>query len=246
MQLLEFKYGKYKIMYPENYYQFLKEVYVLDVYRSNLIQQDYIVLDLGANIGDFSVLASHKVGPRGRVISIEPNKEDFDLLKLNLERNKCSNVTPINVGVGSKDDEREITFWGKTFKCKIMTLANVLSSAGLTSNVDFIKMDIEGFEVDVVNQGIDIVKNSKVISVECHGTKKKLDSILSQYGFKFKPINYRYYYKKMIKTMLLHPNHFIKAAQDILSKNPRVLSNTVLCKGTSQEEIVSGSYVKTI
>jgi hypothetical protein len=68
----EFKYGRNTIAYPKHYHseeyqQFLREIYFFDVYRSNLLKENDFVLDLGANIGAFSILASKKVGKNGKV-----------------------------------------------------------------------------------------------------------------------------------------------------------------------------------
>ena len=84
--MLEFKYDDFRITCPANYYIFLKEVFLLDIYRANLIKQNSIVLDLGADYGDFSIVASKKVGKNGKVIALEPNPDDFELLKENIKK----------------------------------------------------------------------------------------------------------------------------------------------------------------
>ena len=53
MQSGEFKYGDYRISYTQRYYEFVKEVFILGVYRSSLIKENYFILDLGAGTGDF-------------------------------------------------------------------------------------------------------------------------------------------------------------------------------------------------
>lgn len=59
------------------------------------------VVDVGANIGALTIHASKKVGPVGRVISIEAHRRVFSYLLGNLRLNRCSNVEAINVAVGS-------------------------------------------------------------------------------------------------------------------------------------------------
>lgn len=53
-------------------------------------------LDIGANIGYFSLLASKEVGNRGTVISVEPSNREFKVLIKNIDLNKASNITAIN------------------------------------------------------------------------------------------------------------------------------------------------------
>ena len=254
MELSEFKYGPYKLYYPKTYYPFLKEVFIFDFYRSNLIRKNDVVLDIGATVGEFSVLASKKVGKKGKVIAIEPNIEDYKILKLNIKRNYCENVVPLNLGVGNKFGEEEITFWGKTFKFPINTLENILNELNI-QEIDFIKMDIEGFEIDVISNSMDIVKQAGVLSLECHGTKEKLDKILQPHGFSFIPITYSYCYRKVLENFFLHPGHICKAAADTIIKNPLFLYRTFIRydinlrgefikKANIEDRVIEGSYIK--
>ena len=239
----QFKYGPYLISYPEDHYKFLKEVFIFDVYRSDLLKKDDIVLDLGASTGDFSILASKKVGKNGKVVAIEPNKDDYELLKLNIQQNSCENVIPLNFAVGSKLGEIEITFWGKTFKCAENTLPSILSELNI-EKVDFVKMDIEGFETEVINNSIDIMKQAEVISIECHNTKEQIDKLLLPYGFFFEPITYGYYYRKVLKNLFSHPIHIYKAGIDSIIKNPKLIYRTFTGYDLTREKVVEGSYIK--
>jgi FkbM family methyltransferase len=60
------------------------------------------------------------------------------------------------------------------------TLENILEKAGLKKRINFIKMDFEGFETEVLSQSIDIIKNADTIAIELHNTKKEVDRILSK------------------------------------------------------------------
>jgi FkbM family methyltransferase len=60
-----------------------------------------VVYDLGANIGLFSLIAARAVGPSGRVFSFEPDPENAERLRRNVQRNACSNVTVVEAGVWS-------------------------------------------------------------------------------------------------------------------------------------------------
>jgi len=245
-ELLKFKYRNYNIIYPRVYYQFLREVFVFDVYQTNLIHENDVVLDLGASIGDFSILASKKVGKNGKVIAIEPNVEDYKLLRLNIKRNSCQNIIPLNQGVGGKVEEKEITFWDRTFLCKINTLENILDTLNIHDKINFIKMDIEGFEVDVISKSIEIIKNTNVIALEFHATKERLDELLSPYGFLFKPLTTGYIYKKMLKNLFLSPRHFYKASVDTIINNPRLIYKVFTGYDISKNDnpILVGNYLR--
>jgi FkbM family methyltransferase len=207
-QLREFEFGSIRIIYPIAYYLFIKECYLFDIYRTDLLKDGDIVIDLGAGIGDFSVLASRKVGARGKIVAIEPNPDDFKLLLKNLITNKCENVVPINKGVGSETAQVEIRFWGKNFNCQIDTLNNILSQYDMQrkynkqTKINFIKMDIEGYEIDVISKDIDIVKDADIIAIELHDAKDRIDQILLQNDFIFHPVETCYCIKRLIRNSL--------------------------------------------
>ena len=60
------------------------------------------MVDIGAGIGEFALLASRRAGSKGKVIAIEPSPEDYATLLLNIRKNGCNNVIPLNVAVSDK------------------------------------------------------------------------------------------------------------------------------------------------
>lgn len=118
---------------------------VLDVYNRKKIHTGETVIDLGAGIGEFSITASKIVGPKGKVIAIEPSLDDFQTLLLNLNANNCRNVIPLNMAVSNRSEMLQLNFKGKTFGCKADSLGNILSELNIkTDAIKFMKMDIEG------------------------------------------------------------------------------------------------------
>ena len=124
-----------------------------------------IFLDIGANIGYFSLLAA-KHEPTARIISFEPVSTVFKMLEENISRNDAKNVEALNAGVGEKKEEREIylsgednigmssfqkpgNYSGKTERVKVITVDEWFKSSGL-AKVDLIKLDVEGSELAAV------------------------------------------------------------------------------------------------
>jgi FkbM family methyltransferase len=66
-----------------------------------------VAVDVGANIGFFTVLASILVGPTGRVVAFEPGAENLARLRANLAFNNCNNVTIIEKAVTNRVGEVE-------------------------------------------------------------------------------------------------------------------------------------------
>jgi FkbM family methyltransferase len=63
-----------------------------------------VFLDVGANIGLFSVLASRRVGPGGAVVALEPSRREFQRLLKTLEWNNCGNVQPLQLAASHAAD----------------------------------------------------------------------------------------------------------------------------------------------
>jgi FkbM family methyltransferase len=246
MQLRRFEYDGYDIVYPRFHFQFIKEVFFLDVYRTNLLKENDIVLDLGASTGDFCIIASRKVGNSGRVIAVEPDIENYKLLKSNIERNNCKNILPVNIAVGTDDNtEKEIIApLDKRCLSRTRTISSILQQLQIYQQINFIKMDIEGTESCVVAESIKIFKEASVISLEFHGTKEKVDEILLRHGFSFIPITMKHIYKKVIKNLFLHPITLYNVYRDTIINNPHILSKAITGLDMTKGQLLAGSYVK--
>src|SRR5436190_10823798 len=72
---------------------------------TNVLRPGMTFVDAGANIGYFSVLGSQLVGPEGRVFAVEPDPLNLAILRANLERLGCSNVTVLPVAAWSERTE---------------------------------------------------------------------------------------------------------------------------------------------
>ena len=219
-----FRYQGLELRHEDIHYQFLLEVYVLNLYRANLLKKNDVVLDAGSGIGEFTVLASKEIGPGGRVIAIEPDPNDYELLELNIKKNKCENVIPINIGLGRNSGQRRMEFRGRSYSFRVDTLENILEKAGLKKRINFIKMDIEGFETEVLSQSIDMIKNADTIAIELHNTKDEVDRILSKYNFHFIPISKRIIYYQLFKNLILHPILIFRSYRRMTRQNPHLLS----------------------
>jgi FkbM family methyltransferase len=90
---------------------FLRRLYDLP---TQLVLQRYLragdtFIDIGANEGAISLLASRLVGSQGRVLSFEPNPRPRAIFQATIDRNKISNITVIPFGLGDRDDTLQMT-----------------------------------------------------------------------------------------------------------------------------------------
>ena len=174
-----------------------------------LIKSGNTVFDVGANIGLHSVLFRRWIGTTGKLFSFEPVPDTCDLLNETLALNKSLDVTVVHEALSDKVGSmpiqifpKEHSVWNslghpvfgdikpqKSISIKTNTLDNFCKSNGITK-IDFLKIDVEGFEKFVFLGGKDTLKNNvaKVLSFEISqiplagsntGTKEVFDTIQS-------------------------------------------------------------------
>ncbi|HTR18362.1 MAG TPA: FkbM family methyltransferase [Candidatus Paceibacterota bacterium] len=88
-------------------YFMLEEVLMNDCYRLGSISDPDIVLDVGANIGTFSILVARKF-PRARIVAIEPNSENVAALQHNIDLNGLKNIEVHHRAIGTRHGEAEL------------------------------------------------------------------------------------------------------------------------------------------
>jgi FkbM family methyltransferase len=183
------------------------ETVIFDVYKSRKLQEGTTVIDIGAGIGDFTVVASHRVGTAGTVVAIEPSAEDFDCLLHNVELNRCQNVIPIRAAVSDRDADLVLSFKGRSSICKARRLRNLLDDAGVDPrSVRLVKIDIEGGERTVIPDNLDVLSQCDRVAVELHdGAEQVLHSQMERVGFAFRRISRREYLAATLAFSLHHP-----------------------------------------
>lgn len=155
-----------------------------------------IVVDVGAHVGKYALVAAKMVGKNGRMIAIEAHPENFKALLKNIRLNGFNNIIALNVAAfnedgkelelfGSMDDRYSLKLSeGPKIKVKTITIDSILRKYGI-EKVDLVKIDVEGAEVEVLEGMRKIIDNSQnlKILVEVHSeNRRKLDDILR--GFK--------------------------------------------------------------
>jgi FkbM family methyltransferase len=140
-----------------------------------------LALDIGANIGYFTLLLAKQVGAEGKVIAFEPLPEVFDVLKENVATNGYRNVVLESKAV---TDDTGCVRLSQTRAEPLSSVESIISGSGITvpavalddyfpgrgDRVDFIKMDIEGAELLALKGMQEILQRDRpVLVVELHG-----------------------------------------------------------------------------
>ncbi|MBI3861455.1 MAG: FkbM family methyltransferase [Planctomycetia bacterium] len=125
----------------------------------NEVRAGDIVVDVGANIGYYTLLFARRVGPAGHVYAFEPDPRNFSLLKRNVLQNGYDNVTCVPCAVsersgslrlfrndGNRGDHRIYDSHDGRQVIETACLALDDFFADVARPVNFIKMDIQGAE----------------------------------------------------------------------------------------------------
>ncbi|HVT73232.1 MAG TPA: FkbM family methyltransferase [Lacunisphaera sp.] len=121
------------------------------------------VLDVGGNLGLYTLLLSRLVGPAGRVVTFEPDPALFALLRHNIARNGCANIEAHNLALGRTHARlrlrRLILNSGDNtlgpggsgwFRREVEVEVVALDEFRPGWRPDFVKIDVQGWELDVL------------------------------------------------------------------------------------------------
>jgi FkbM family methyltransferase len=160
-------------------------VYYFGVWEPNLtawlsrrLRSEDVFVDVGANVGYFTLLASRLVGRSGGVVAVEPSPRAFAALEANLARNRAVNVRAVPVAVSARRDRLALYrgpgyHWGLASLCtapeldstpeamvEAVPLAELLSPAEAAA-ARVVKIDAEGAEADVVEGVVPLLRDGR-------------------------------------------------------------------------------------
>jgi FkbM family methyltransferase len=170
------------------------------------------VIDIGANIGCFSVLAARAVGPTGRVLAVEPEEANFESLRRNIRLNRCENVDARRLAIGDSSGTVDLHVGGTALfssiysevggtkaeapthatgasvqRVPMSTLEALMDDAGV-ERCNYLKVDCEGAEHDIFRE-MDEHTAGRIeqITMEVHhvrgGDPQALRPLLTRLGF---------------------------------------------------------------
>jgi FkbM family methyltransferase len=148
-----------------------------------------VFVDIGANEGLFSAVAASIVGEKGLVVAVEPQSRLRDVLEINIALNSRGRYRIHRNVIGEKDGlelslslgpsshtggsslVRAYRWSRRTEKVASRTVDSILAEEG-NPTVDLMKIDVEGYEPEVVNsaEGTLAARRVKAIAVDYHGS----------------------------------------------------------------------------
>jgi FkbM family methyltransferase len=199
---------------------------------STILKPGHVIIDVGANSGLYSIFYSKLVGEQGQVYAFEPGKDTYSMLQENLKLNNCRNVLTYNFALSNKESKVELVSFGHkdlklpsgdSFKyIKEITPDNIgadriimdafrlddLEEFNTISKIDFIKIDVEGAELLVLQGSINtILKHKPIIIFELSGewTNRfnykpyQLLVFLNEFGYEMEEYDFQQWIAKPLK-----------------------------------------------
>jgi FkbM family methyltransferase len=132
------------------------------------------VFECGGHHGRDCVLLAKMVGDEGRVVSFEPHPENIHVLRRNIELNRLTNTTAVHAAVGSREGKlfirarsnAKVANSGRGIEVPVVTIDDWAESQGIWP--DLIKIDVEGYEFEVLRGATKALERIPALSVEIH------------------------------------------------------------------------------
>jgi len=181
----------------------LKEVWIKEIYNQHgvRVEKGDTVIDIGGHVGMFSIYAAH-LSETGKVYAFEPFIENFKRLENHKKINNKENLFVFNKGVSSTEGTQTLYLspddntGGHSLHLKTKSENKIeIQTVNLISfcerekieKIDFLKLDCEGAEFEIVKSSEPILKKISKIVMECHpfgnNTCDEMVAILERNGF---------------------------------------------------------------
>jgi len=179
--------------------------HILNGYLANYnLKSGDVVVDVGAYLGMFTLYAAKAIGDQGKVIALEAHPLIYELLQDNIKLNSLDNCLLINKGAWSDNTTLKFNLLpggSSTFNfnnnvtesvvdAPVAKLDDELPKLGI-NKVNFIKMDVEGAEIEVLKGCQNILKSNNVnLAIASYHilngqkTSVHLEQLFSKMGYK--------------------------------------------------------------
>jgi|APSaa5957512535_1039671.scaffolds.fasta_scaffold15777_2 FkbM family methyltransferase len=206
------------------------------------IHEGDIVVDVGANIGYYTLIFAQLVGKSGKVFAFEPEPKNFEILKKNIEINNYQNIIAEQKIVSDKSGMMKLfiaeqgivghriqqkTDSQKFIEIESIILDDYLKNLNLSGKINFIKIDVEGAEVKVLEGSKIIIEKSDQLKIFTEFNREDIKkynydpeyllSFLIKNKFNFFLPNYK------TNTVLQTDKNTLLSSEELLKENLNIL-----------------------
>jgi len=202
--------------------------------HSGILKEGDVALDVGANIGYYVLIESQLVGKSGHVYAVEPVLSTFKQMEKNVRLNNSTNVSTFQLAFGGERNEKSAIYVSGKSNLSSMSRDAVGGTLEFSQEVvmetvdnflkdkappNIVRMDVEGFEYEIIKGMHETLKGNVKILVELHplprymkpGKMEEIFQILEQNNFK---VRFAVFEDKVEETRLIR--FLLKKAGDKL------------------------------
>jgi len=161
--------------------------------RHVLFEEGDIALDIGANIGWYSLLLNNLMPEKCQIMAFEPDPLNHELLLFNLKLNNASKVVAINCALSEKNEVKKLYLYpsknlgrhslldineGGYIEVRSLALDSYIQNNNIEfGRIKFAKMDIEGYEYFALSGALKVLESVKCLIIEFVPTRIKSGGI---------------------------------------------------------------------
>ena len=168
---------------------------------THLLKDDSVFIDIGANIGLYSLRATDKIKEKGEVIGFEPFIENFKQLKKHVVSNNLSTIITIeNVAIGESEGKLQLYYSdkiqnrgmvsavyqenAKSYEVEMMRLDDYCAHKNINT-INCVKIDVEGYEMNVLKGMTNVLLQFQpILLLEIlEENTEQIESFLSNFGY---------------------------------------------------------------
>jgi FkbM family methyltransferase len=157
-----------------------------------ILKEGDTVIDIGAMGGQYTIIASQRVGTTGKVISVEPNPLSFRILRNNVKLNNLRNVHLVNYAVGEQPGRTTLYYNEESIDRSLITKTNqnhsidvemrtIDSIAEHEPYLTLLKIDTEGYDEKVLEGARNTLQKTRYVIVETN--TDAIRDRLTRFGF---------------------------------------------------------------
>lgn len=154
----------------------------------DIIKENDVVVDLGAHIGYYTMIAAKLVGKKGMIYGFEPGRVNFALLQKNKEKNEYNNIVLEKKAVSDKNGKNKLYFWGASRDQRLyggddqpfVEIENVRLDdyfKDYIGKIDFIKINIAGSEGAAIHGMAGLLKKNPNVKLMILYSPKRISEL---------------------------------------------------------------------
>jgi len=174
----------------------------VDAFIRSRLREGAVFVDVGANVGYYTLVASKLVGAVGRVYAIEPVPSTATLLRVNVKLNGCNNVVVYEVAAWSTRGSLTLKIPASMYGCAsaVRGGASIVVDASTLddtlrdeTSIDLIKIDVEGAELEVLRGAQNVLRRTRYVVLELSRNAREVLRELLDAGFTCKKARFATY-----------------------------------------------------